>query len=610
MLIAIAWRNLWRNRRRTLSTVAAVAGGVAAMVIVSALMNAMSDRMVEAVTGSFMGHAQIHCEGYRTKRSPLLVIRDADHVLEAVRSTKGVEAASGRIYGSAHASIVRGEDGAIRAGGGEEIAAPVVVLLGVEPIQEKAVTDLEARIVEGRWLRDETDVVLSAGVAKRNGARIGDAFLPTSTDLDGATRGPWAVGDEVPRVVGIVRTGLEEIDSRTVLMTREYLAALSGTGDSLHEIAIRAGSAQQLESLLDSLRVTVGEARAGAGSVKSLPATRPLLVAAERSGMIGAVTDGGVDGAGPSQPYRLRLVGVQPGSEGEVRSPESPVVEGRFISRSEDVVLSAQTASALGVSPGDRVVVEVPVHCGAEVPEEECPPAWETFVVAGLVAPRGGDILGEHFALVAKSVVSGNIAALSPDLLSKLEGAEAQRAAALARQASVGAAELDEVLPWYGLAPEIRDILVVFDASPIAMSIVIFLAVAIGIINTLLMSTFERIKELGLMKAIGMRPTRIVVLVLAESAQLGLVGVVGGVALGMVFVWYWSMNGFNLGAGTSGGEGIAIAGIAFDPVLRPRIGVSDLIEIIIPVMIITTLAGLWPAIKAARIQVTDALRHE
>lgn len=609
MLISIAWRNLWRNRRRTLSTVAAVAGGVASMVIVSAFMNAMSDRMVEAVTGSFMGHAQIHREGYRTKRSPVLVIRDADRVLEAVRSTEGVEAAAGRIYGSAHASIVRGEDGAIRAGGGEEIAAPVVVLLGVEPIHEKAVTDLQSRIIEGRWLREKTDVVVSAGVAKRNGVRIGDALLPTSSDLGGATRGPWAVGDEVPRVVGIVRTGLEEIDSRTVLMTREYLAALSGAGDSLHEIAIKAGNTEQLESLLDALRVTVHQARARAGPVKSLPATRPLLVAAEHGEMGDAEAVGGFDGAEPSSPYRLRLIGVQPGLEGEDQPAEPPIVEGRFIVRSEDIVLSEQTAKALGVSAGDRVVVEVPVDCGPDVLEEECPPASETFVLSGLVAQRE-DIPGEHFALVAKSVVSGNIAALSPNLVSQLEGADAQRAAELARRAAVGAAQIDEVLPWYGLAPEIRDILVVFDASPIAMSIVIFLAVAIGIVNTLLMATFERIKELGLMKAIGMRPTGIVFLVLAESAQLALVGIVGGVALGMVFVWYWSMNGLNLGALTSGGEGIAIAGVAFDPVLQPSIEISDLIEIIIPVAVITTLAGLWPAIKAARIQATDALRHE
>ena len=116
MLAVIAWRNLWRNRRRTLSAIAAVAGGVAAMVIVSALMNAMSDRMVEAMTGSFMGHIQIHREGYRSKRSPIMVITDADRVLEAVRSTDGVEAAAGRIYGSAHASLVRGEDSAIRSG--------------------------------------------------------------------------------------------------------------------------------------------------------------------------------------------------------------------------------------------------------------------------------------------------------------------------------------------------------------------------------------------------------------------------------------------------------------------------------------------------------------
>ncbi len=598
MLAVIAWRNLWRNRRRTLSAIAAVAGGVAAMVIVSALMNAMSDRMVEAMTGSFMGHIQIHREGYRSKRSPIMVITDADRVLEAVRSTDGVEAAAGRIYGSAHASLVRGEDSAIRSGGGEEIAAPVVMLLGIEPIHESAVTDLETRIVEGRWLRGRNDVVLSAGIARRTGARVGDAFLPTSTDLNGATRGPWAVGDEVPRVVGIVRTGLESIDNRTVLMTREYLSALTGTGVSLHEIAIRAGNIQSLEALSASLR-SLGETHAWASAEESLPATRPLPVVADRS----SSPDG-------RAPYLLRLVGVVEGSGEEVRPSGSPLVDGRFLQRSEDTVLPLQAAKALGVVVGDRVIVEVPVDCAAAVPEELCPPALESFVVAGLVEPGEGNLLDGRFALVMRSVVSGNIAALSPDLVADLEGVEAMRAAELVQGMKGPTGGLEEVLPWYDLAPQIRDILVVFNAAPVAMSIVMFLAVAIGIINTLLMATFDRIKELGLMKAIGMRPGRIVALVLAESAQLALVGILVGAAIGLALVWYWQIFGFDLGALSGGSEGFAIAGITFDPVLRPRIEFSDLFEIGIPVMFITTLAGLWPAIKAARIQVTDALRHE
>ncbi len=146
MLFRMAWRNLWRNKRRTLTAVAAVAGGVASMVIISALMNGMSDKMVEAVTGSWMGHAQIHHVGYGDNRSSALLIRDGERVLAAVRTTGGVAGAAGRLYGTAHASIVRGDDELIRSGGGQDVDAPVVILLGVEPAHETNVTDLDERI--------------------------------------------------------------------------------------------------------------------------------------------------------------------------------------------------------------------------------------------------------------------------------------------------------------------------------------------------------------------------------------------------------------------------------------------------------------------------------
>jgi ABC-type antimicrobial peptide transport system permease subunit len=137
--------------------------------------------------------------------------------------------------------------------------------------------------------------------------------------------------------------------------------------------------------------------------------------------------------------------------------------------------------------------------------------------------------------------------------------------------------------------------------------------VAIGIVNSLLMSTYERIKELGMMKALGMRPRRIVAMVLAESSAIAALGIATGLAIGLGVVAYWSSAGLDLGVfmgGAGGGGGFEIAGVAFDPVIWPRAEAADLARIIGPVAFLTVTAGLWPAAKAARIQVTEALRHE
>jgi ABC-type lipoprotein release transport system permease subunit len=595
VLFSIAWRNLWRNGRRTATAVAAVGGGVAVMLIVFAMINGMTDRMLEAVTGSFVGHAQLHREGFRGRRTPSLTVSDADRVLAAVRATGGVEAAAGRVFGVAQASLVRGGDDEVRGGGGLEVATPVVALLGVEPGQERRVTDLAERVVAGRWLEGGAEMVIGEGVARRTGARLGDALLPTAVDVDGALRGPWAVSDEVPRVVGIVRTGMEELDERGVLVGRGYLSRLLHLEGQVHEVAIRARRQAPLGELVGAVRRSVAEARATAGRVERLPATRLLEVAA------------GEPGAG-GRTLGLRLVGVAPGPEGgEARG--AGLAAGRYIERTEELILSAAAARELGSRPGARVTVAVPVECGDEVPAQECLPSEETFLVAG-VLDRGDELLGGRFALVAASVVRGNLAALAPGAIGELAGEEGRRVAALASGAAGPVGASDEVLPWDEIAPEIRDLLVVFQAAPVMMVLIIFLAVSIGIVNTLLMATFERIKELGLMKALGLRPGRIVAMVLAESALLAVVGVAAGMVVGLAVATWWSRSGLDLSLFMSGEGGFNLAGVSFDPVLRPRLGGGDLLKTAIPVVIMTTLAGLWPAVKAARLQVTQALGHE
>ena len=403
MLLAIAWRNLWVNRRRTLSALAAVAAGVAAMLIIAGVMNGMADRLLEGVTGSFLGHVQLHHEGFRERNSPAIVIRDADQVLATVRATDGVQGATGRVFGLGNVSFLRG---------GVPVSATVAALLGVEPGPEQAVTDLAAHVVEGRWLQDDVEVVLGAGLAKRSGAHLGDSFVTGS--------------GEAQTVVGIVRTGMDGIDGRTVVMTRARLAKFMGLEGQVHEIAVRVRDPERLDALVSSLR--------------------------------------------------------------------------------------------------------------ARVPDQEA-------------------------------------------------------------------------LAWYDIAPEIRVVIVVFSASPVFMSFILFLAVAFGILNTMLMANFERTKEFGLMMALGTRPRRIVALVLTESGLLALVGTAAGAVIGLALVGAWSLRGFDLGA-LMGSEGVSLMGVAFKPVLWPRVGIADLLKTTIPVAVLALLAGLWPAVKASRTQPADALRNE
>jgi ABC-type lipoprotein release transport system permease subunit len=575
------------------------------MLTMHAMVSGMADRVLDGLLGSSLGHIQIHRDGYRARGGATRTVHDADLVLAAARATPGVVGATGRIYGLSHASIVRGDDNAVRRGGGRDVASPVMSLLGFEPAQEGQVTDLPTKITEGRWFEGEAELVVGAGLAERHDIQIGDALLPTAIDMNGAMRGPWAVSDNVPRVVGILRSGVESYDDRMAFMPRAYLAKLLRIEDQVHEIAIRADDPERLAELTLALRSAVAEARS-TGAVVAVPASRSLVIVPEAEGAGLGVGDQAASDGGPrSAPVQARLVGVEPRGASREAVEE---LSGRYLARAEDLVLSRAVASALSVEVDERIAVMVPLDCGEEVPATACPPAAESFTVAGIVDDVS--LFGGQFALVSDQVLRGNIEALAPEVVSDLGEAERDAVMALTARLHGSAALVDEILPWTELAPELHQMMAVFDVMPVIMFVIIFFAVALGIVNTMLMATFERTRELGLMRALGLRPGKVVSMVMWESTLLALVGVALGLAAGMPLLWYWEANGMNMGALMTEEQSFDFAGITIDPTLWPSVGLGDITRAVMTIGLMTAASGLWPALRAARLQPTEALRHE
>ncbi len=579
------------------------------MLTMHAMMSGMGDRIIEGLIGSNLGHVQIHRDGYRERGGATRTVANADLVLEATRRTAGVVAATGRIYGLAHASIVRGEDEVVRDGGGEDVASPVMALVGLDPEDEGRVTDIPTKIIKGRWFEGEAEVIVGSGLAKRHQIEVGDAILPSVIDMHGATRGPWAAGDDVPRVVGIMRSGVESYDGRMAFTPRTYLAKLLRMEDQVHEIAIRAEDAEKLPELVATIRESVAKARSQDADVSVLASSPFVIIREGESSFEEQETspDAGVPdgGAAVSEPVKVRLAGVEPGGEAKA---ESKILTGRYLARAEDLVLSKTVATALAVSVDERVAVAVPIDCGEDVPDIDCPPSLEPFLVAGVVDES--DLFDGRFALVSGQVLGGNIAALAPETVSELAEEERVVVARLTAQLHGEVTAPDEVLPWTELAPALAQYMAVLDVMPVIFFVIIFFAVALGIVNTMLMATFERTKEIGLMRALGMRPSQVVSLVMWESVLLALTGIVAGLALGMPLIWYWEANGMNLGALMTEEQSFDFNGITVDPRLWPTVGLGQIMSAVITIGLMTSLSGLWPALRAARLLPTEALRHD
>jgi ABC-type lipoprotein release transport system permease subunit len=123
------------------------------------------------------------------------------------------------------------------------------------------------------------------------------------------------------------------------------------------------------------------------------------------------------------------------------------------------------------------------------------------------------------------------------------------------------------------------------------------------IINTLIMSVYERTREIGILSAIGMRGGRIMMLFLTESSLLAIGGVLFGLILGLLGVYLFNINGFYIG-------NMGLNGILITNTIYAKLTSNNMINLAIMTFVVTLLAGLYPAVMASRMQPVEALRAE
>jgi putative ABC transport system permease protein len=125
--------------------------------------------------------------------------------------------------------------------------------------------------------------------------------------------------------------------------------------------------------------------------------------------------------------------------------------------------------------------------------------------------------------------------------------------------------------------------------------IVVGIVAALGVVTSLLISVLQRKRELGLLLAVGATPAQVVRTVLAEAVLMGLFGTVLGFLIGLPLEWYvlrvvmFEMSGFHLELVVPWRQAAGIAGGA---------------------MLVATLAGLFPALRAVRTRIPDAIAYE
>jgi ABC-type lipoprotein release transport system permease subunit len=172
------------------------------------------------------------------------------------------------------------------------------------------------------------------------------------------------------------------------------------------------------------------------------------------------------------------------------------------------------------------------------------------------------------------------------------------------RFASALPADQYEVMGWQDLDPMVGQWLKFSDAYGLILILVVAALVLVEVLNTMLMALHERTRELGIMTALGTRGNQLFGMVLLEGLLLIFCGSVLGYLLGALLVGYLSLEGINLSRFSN-----AFQFFYMSPVIHPVLTLESALRILSTTLVAAALAGLYPAWKASRTQIQDALRR-
>ena len=158
------------------------------------------------------------------------------------------------------------------------------------------------------------------------------------------------------------------------------------------------------------------------------------------------------------------------------------------------------------------------------------------------------------------------------------------------------------VFDWRELNPEIAQMVELADFAFYIWFVILWIALAFGLVNALLTSVFERIREIGMLRTLGMRPTSVLVQIVFESQIVIFYGLVLGILVGTGLV-YLFRDGIDL-AGFS--EGLDIVGLR--SVIVPQLLLSDIVRLAVLSLGLGLIASLYPAWRALRLRPLVALQ--
>ncbi len=290
----------------------------------------------------------------------------------------------------------------------------------------------------------------------------------------------------------------------------------------------------------------------------------------------------------------VTLLGVDPIQEQSVDAIGSTIVAGTGLdtAASNGIVIGRKLAEKLETEIGKRIVIM------SQDPDNEV--ADRGFRVIGLFEANLA-IQEEAFVFAGRQAIQEMLGI--DDRVSELAvmGDDYRDVRPLLATVRQLMGTNDEVLPWNELDSYLGSMLAVMDGFVLVWIVVIFLALSFGLVNTLVMAVFERVREIGLMLALGMRPSGILLQIVFESSLLLIIGLAIGNVLAIASILPLR-GGIDISIVAEGMEMFGASSI-----LYPELQASDVVLANVVVLILGFFASLSPAWRASRYEPVEAI---
>ncbi len=298
-----------------------------------------------------------------------------------------------------------------------------------------------------------------------------------------------------------------------------------------------------------------------------------------------------------SQP--VELLGIIPRLEQQVTSLHTQIITGGYPRRgTHEALLGRGLATKMGLKVGDEIVFVTQAADGSI--------GNDLLIVSGIFAT--GDNRNDNNLVLATlpwlqnvMVLPGRIHEVAMSL------SDPMLASDIADQLTAQLPKNMEILDWGDLLPEMREVIAAYDVSRMIIVTILYLATGLGILNTFFMSVMERTREFGILMAQGMRPWTIRGLVLLETFVLGSIALAIGLFAGACMTLFMQQVGIDLSSYITP---VTYAGGTILPRLHAVFEAGNFLVPAGMLLLISILAGFFPANRAARLDPVEAVRED